>query len=513
MPISKTKLLFNLVHSLDKSEKRNFKLFANRLSSNKDVHFIKLFEVLEKMNPLNQDKLLMAFPGMNRTNFNNLKRHLYSQIMKSLRLLHTNKNIEIQLREQLDFAQILYGKGLYLQSLKLLDRITPIAKEASKNLLYFEVLEFQKRIESRHITRSRKVKNKVENLINKSNTLKEIVAGTSAFLNLSLRVQGLYIKLGFAKSERDLFIINEYFQSNLPPFDIRKLSFYEYIFLHQSYVWYNYMTLNFKFAYKHALQWVDHFNTSPIMKQKDPHLYLRGLHYAMTSAYYFGSLDKFLRSYYIMISFHRKHGDSFSENTKTQYFYYLSIAEINRIYLEGDYLQGTKLVPSVLSNLSQHSQKMDLHKSYIFYYKIAWVYFGAGKYSIAIDYLNKLIYEEGNYLRQDVIVYAKLLLLISHFHLRNYDLISNTILNVKRSFSKQAEQSKTVDLILELLRKSAKAKLFPSKTELENVLNQLKQLRKERLERRAFLYFAFDLWIESLIQKKSSLETFQNTGS
>lgn len=513
MPISKSIPLFDLIRSLDKSEKRNFKLFVHRLESNKDVHFLKLFDVMEGMAALDDRKLARAFPNMSKTNFNNLKRHLYSQILKSLRLLYTKKDIEIQLREQIDFAQILYGKGLYLQSLQLLDRITPIAEAASKNLLYFEILEFQKRIESRHITRSRKVKNKVETLINTSNTLKELVSGTSSFLNLSLRIQGLYITLGFAKTERDLFIFREYFESNLPPFDIRKLSFYEYVFLHQSYVWYNFMTLNYKYAYKHALQWVEHFNSHPIMKQKDPHLFFRGLHYAMTSAYYLGSLDKFLRAYYIMLSFHRKYGDEFSQNTKVQYFYYLSIGEINRIYLEGDYTQGIKLVPELLDGLSRHNPHMDDHKAYIFYYKIAWIYFGAGKYKIAVDYLNRLLYEEGNYLRQDVIVYSKLLLLMCHFHLKSYELISNTVLNVKRSFIKQNEQSKTVDLLLELLRKAAKVKQHPDSDDLELISEKLKLLSNDRLEKRPFLYFAFDLWVESLKHKNLTIENFLKKGS
>jgi len=512
MPISKSLDLYKLISSMDKAEKRNFKLFAQRYNSNKNVHFIALFDSLEQMTEFSEEKLQLAFPNTSRVNMNNLKRHLYAQILKSLRLLHTNKNVEIQLREQLDFAQILYGKGLYLQSLKLLDRITPLAEAASKNLLYFEILEFQKQIESRHITRSRKVKNKVENLISKSNTLKELVAGTSAFLNLSLRIQGLYIKLGFAKSNRDLFIFKEYFQSNLPPFDIRRLSFYEYVFLHQSYLWYNYMTLNFKYAYKHALQWVEHFNTQPFMKQKDPQLYLRGLHYAMTSAYYCESLDKFLRAYYIMTSFHRKHGDSFSENTKTQYFYYLSVADLNRIYLEQEYSQGIKLVPEILLGLSSYDTNMDKHKSYIFFYKIAWIYFGAGKYETAIDYLNKLLDEETNYLRQDVIVYAKLLHLMSHLHLGSYNLINNTLLNVKRSFSKLNEQSKVSDLIFELLRKSAKSMAMPEQQLVLVTHEQIKLLKQDRMERRPFLYFAFDLWIESLLSKNMTLERLQSIG-
>ena len=498
MPISNNIDVFNLVRSLDKSEKRHFKLYVNRLSSNKDGNFLKLFIALEKMKVFNEQKLRAVFPTLSKTNFTNLKRHLYTQILKSLRLLHTNRNTEIQIREQIDFAQVLYSKGLYMQSLKILDRISPTAQAASKSLLYFEVLEFRKLIESRHITRSRKIENKVEDLVSESNTLKEIVAGTSAFVNLSLRIHGLYIKLGFAKSNRDLFIIKEYFHSNLPPFDIRKLSFYEYVLLHQSYVWYNYMTLNFKYSFKHAIQWVDHFDENKIMREKDPNLYLRGLHYAMTNAYYLGSLDRFLQYFYNMTSFYNKYSDSFSYNTNILYFNYKTNAEINRLFLERNYKEGILRIPEMSAGLDLYFKHLDTHRIFIFYYKFAWLYFGAGKYTEAINYLNKIINKESSYLRTDIVLYSKLLLLMCHFHLHSYYYISNTILNVKRAFINSDENSKAVEQILELLRKCSKAKSKPSEEELEKIHNKLILYSKDRLEKRPFLYFGFNLWLESI---------------
>ena len=57
----------------------------------------------------------------------NLKAHLYKQILISLRLNPAHKNIRVQLREQLDFATILYQKGLYKQSLKILEKAKGLA--------------------------------------------------------------------------------------------------------------------------------------------------------------------------------------------------------------------------------------------------------------------------------------------------------------------------------------------------------------------------------------------------
>ena len=57
-------------------------------------------------------------PAIKKQQLSNSKAHLYRQILASLRLIKHEDNIDIQLHEQMDYARILYNKGLYLQSLK-----------------------------------------------------------------------------------------------------------------------------------------------------------------------------------------------------------------------------------------------------------------------------------------------------------------------------------------------------------------------------------------------------------
>ena len=147
---------------MTKAEKRNFKLYVNRLQSKSDVKFVQLFDVVDKMKVWDDSIVFKKIPSIKKSQLANLKRHLYKQILISLRLIHIQKNVDIQIREQIDFARILYGKGLYIQSLKLLDRIQQIAEDNHQDILQLEILEFQKVIEERHITRSRQTSNKVE---------------------------------------------------------------------------------------------------------------------------------------------------------------------------------------------------------------------------------------------------------------------------------------------------------------------------------------------------------------
>ena len=259
MPISTSDQLFNLVKGLTKAEKRNFKLFAKRTHQKSEAKFIRLFDILDQMETYDEEIVFKKFRNLSKGQLSNLKRHLYTQLLTSLRMIHINKNIDIQIREQIDFARILYGKGLYMQSLKLLSRIKGIAKESNQDILHYEILEFEKLIEEKHITRSRKIKNKVENLIDESDERNRILYNSNKLTNLKLKIHGLYIKIGHAKDEKDAFVVQDYFKSNLPDLQYSTLTFFEKIFLHQSYVWYYYILLDFEKCAEHAHNWVSLF--------------------------------------------------------------------------------------------------------------------------------------------------------------------------------------------------------------------------------------------------------------
>ncbi len=107
-----TDTLFQLVHSLEKSEKRHFKLYIKRSSGNEDLKIIQLFDALDKLNEYDEKLLLKKLPSIQKPQLNNLKTHLYKQLLASLRLLKTADNVDLQLTEQLDYARILYTKGL-----------------------------------------------------------------------------------------------------------------------------------------------------------------------------------------------------------------------------------------------------------------------------------------------------------------------------------------------------------------------------------------------------------------
>jgi len=145
--------LFVLVKSLSKSEKRQFKLYVGRLGVNADAKFLALFNLLDKIKQYDE-KVILESGIVKKAQLSNLKAHLYKQILVSLRLNPVNQNIRVQIREQLDFATILYQKGLYKQSLKILDKAKAVAIDNQEKNIAYEIVELEKIIETQYITRS-----------------------------------------------------------------------------------------------------------------------------------------------------------------------------------------------------------------------------------------------------------------------------------------------------------------------------------------------------------------------
>ena len=106
MPNRSTDILFQLIKSLEKAEKRHFKLYIKRSSGNEDLKIVRLFDAIDKLNDYDDKLLLKKLDGVTKPQLANLKTHLYKQLLASLRLLKSTDSIDLQLTEQFDYAQI-----------------------------------------------------------------------------------------------------------------------------------------------------------------------------------------------------------------------------------------------------------------------------------------------------------------------------------------------------------------------------------------------------------------------
>ena len=499
--------LFLLIKSLSKAEKRNFKLYTKRAQSGAETKFFQLFEAMDKLQDYDENALLKKLTGIEKKHLANLKRHLYKQILISLRLIYIQKNIDIQIREQLDFARILYTKGMYMQSLRILDRIKKIATEHNQDLLHLEIIEFQKLIEARHITRSRLVENKMEALLQESAKRSTITLANSRLSNLNIIIHGYYIQYGVVKNKEDRKAVEKYFRDNFPQ-DIRntQLTFFEKVNLYQSYMWYYYILLDFKKAREYASQWVNLFQVSPQMQTKDPDLYMRGLYYLLTFIYFEKDTRDF--EYYLQRfnNFEALENPDLNANSQSICFVYLTLSKLNYHLLQKQFKQGLQLAPEILEKIELYKAHIDIHRILLFYYKIAYLHFCCGDFEKALEYLNEIIHQKGGALRNDLHFNSRLLHLLAHYELKNFDLLGYQVPALQRALNKANDCSQIQAATLLFIKRAIKAPEAEAETILLDLKKELEGITQNQFEYKAMRYLDIPTWVESKLQQHTIQE-------
>ena len=500
MSIEKNDTLFLLVKSLSKSEKRQFKLYAGRLGGNSEKNFMALFTILDKMDEFDE-KTILQKTNIKKQQLSNSKAHLYKQILVSLKLNPSHRNIKMQIREQLDFATILYSKGLHKQSLKILDKAKNTAVQYNENNLAFEIVEFEKIIESQFITRS--MNTRASDLIIQSKKLSRRTVILSKLSNLSLQLYSTLLNKGYVKTDKDYDEIKEYFKLNIPEYNISDLGFKERLFLYKAYLWYSLITQDFVLSYRYAQKWVDLFYDNPKMKKNNPVFYLKGINYLLESLFLIQHVSKFKSTLFYFEEEINQHNFLLNENTESLAFLYLYSNKINLFFLEGNFNKGIELIPEVLDEIESYKNRVDAHHIMVFYYKFASLYFGAEQYENSIYYLEKIINNKDSKMREDLACFSRILNLVAHY---DAGLDQDLDVLIKSSYKfliKMNELQLVQRKFITFLRSLGDIYPHELKKSFIQLHKELKVFENHPYEKRAFIYLDLISWLESKIENIS----------
>lgn len=501
-----TDALFQLVKSLEKSEKRHFKLYIKRSSSNENLKIIQLFDALDKMPDYDEKILLKRLSPVTKPQLANLKAHLYKQLLASLRLLKTSVNIDLQLSELLDNARVLYYKGLKMQSFKMLERAKELAKANHKYNFLAQVISLEKKIETLHITRS--TIEKTELLALEAADISVHIDNVVKLSNLALLLYRWYVQNGHARNRDDEKGVRSFFKQMLPPHPEKITDFYERLYLYQSYCWYAFIRQDFLMYYRYSKKWVDLFDEEPAMVKVETGHYIKGMHTLLNALFNLRDYDRFQ---VVLKQFEKFAGTPSSDaydNFRIHTFIYINAAKLNWHLMTGSFAEGLALVPAIEAGLKEYAAYVDLHRILVFNYKIALLYFGNGNYETSIDYLQHIINEHGN-LRTDLQCYARLLHLMAHYELGNDAIIESLARSVYRFMAKMKNFSVVEEEIFKFIRSSFNLSPRQLKPALENFLHNIKHLEKNRFETRAFSYLDVITWVESKVYEKPMSEILQ----
>ncbi|WP_311195905.1 hypothetical protein [Antarcticibacterium sp. 1MA-6-2] len=493
--------LFSLIKSLSPSEKRQFSLYVGRIGVNSDSKFLNLFKVMSKQKKYDEKSILES-TNISKQQLSNIKAHLYKQLLISLKLNPVHQSIPINIREQLDFSYILYRKGLYKQSLKILEKVKTTALHYEEKIMALEILEWEKIIESQYITRS--IHNRAEILINETKELNELNLISGKLSNLSLQLYSIFLKMGHARTEEESDSIKEYFNQTLPEFDIKKLGFREKLWLYKAHLWYSFITQNFLSCYRYSSKWIDLFSEYPHLVSVHPVSYLKGNHYLLESLFYLNHTELFEKTLKDLEETLKNPKIPDDDNTAALSFLYVYSNKLNLRFMKGDFSNGDPLVENIQKKIKKYESRIDGHHIMIFYYKIASLYFGDGNYNRCIEFLKKIIDNKSLEMREDLMCFSRILNLVAHYEAGKDYHLESLIRSTYKFLIRMNDMHEVQKEMIRFLRNLSEVSPLEIKDEFRKLHSTLKTYENHPYERRAFLYLDILSWLESNIENRLS---------
>ncbi len=483
-----------LIKSMTKAEKRSFRLYATRIDDSKNAMFIALFDAMDEQPVFDEAKILKK-SGVPKAQLANVKSYLYHQLLTSLRQSGVDTYDDVSLHEQLDFARILYAKGMYKQSLKILDRAKVQAMDKLQFTTALEVVEFEKLIESQFITRS--TTTRADDLTGEVQKLSYTIQKANEFSNLAIQLYALYLKRGHVRNRNDIVFVEDYFARKRPKFDPRNQGVYELLYMNLSNYWYSYIMQDFVACYRHTQRNVDLFNEHPMLKHSMPDLYFKSFNYLLESLFYLRHYAKFKE---VLDALHeeivgQKNIQNQNAEILARSFYYAN--RMNLHFMDGTFMDGLEIVPELLDFIDKNQNKIDQHHVLVFYYKIASLYFGSGDAKKSISFLNKIIDTRDEQVRSDLQCFARILRLVASYESGDDFMMEYQIKSTYRFLVKMND--------LNVVQKEMLTFLSKLDTFYRSDINELFRKLYEKLlpyeslpyEKRPFLYLDLISWLES----------------
>lgn len=505
MSKEKSDALFNLIKSLKKSEKRYFRIMVNHDESNGGKKYIRLFDLIDEQHQFNEESLLEKDPEINPKQLSNLKAHLYKKILKSIRQYNHASVLDIQIREMIDYAQILFNRSLYDQCATVLKKAKKQTYKIGNLELQLEILKWEKNVLTQTVGSDNQ--KRVNRIIAEVQDTNNRINNINSFTNLSVKLNSLYYKIGYIRSHRDYEKIVKLFNDRMPDYKDVDLSLNEKLNLYSLFVGYYFFIQDFENGYQYAKKWVALFDAHKEIRLSKIEMYLRAINNLMIAQYKLYKYYEFVETNRRLREIRDFPKNVMNENIRLKLLKYTYVHEFNRFFMLGDFDIGVSLMNKIKPRLEQFITQLDNHSTMIMYYKIASLYFGNENYNEAIFWLNRIINLDTVDIREDIHSFARILNLISHYELGNVDVIDYYIRSTYRFLLKKDDLHDFQKHILRFLKKLSyhftEDKLIP---EFKKLRQQLIPLQENPYEKRAFIYFDIISWLECKIEKRSVAE-------
>lgn len=505
--------LFELIKSLNKSEKRYFKLYSSRHTIGEENGYIKLFDYIDRMADYDEDKLFADFKGQALLNkFSITKGRLYSNILKSLDSFHSGASIDAQIFRNIHSADILFNKGLYGQAEKLLSSVEKQAEKYERFYLLMEIRNRQKMLLENNLYTASDAVSLNQNLNEDKVILKEIERCNSLWHIKSQLFHEINQK-GKIRDEQSILQVKE-IADKLDEIDLENASLNARYLFHHAKGAYYFAINDLECSFHHLKANCVLIESNEILKEDKLNYYfslLTNLVYVSTRLKYYGEARGYLNSLKALQS---KTDQMNTLDLEIKYFSSTFSLELFLLSEQRDFKKVVELVPKIEAGYELYGAQINsIRKAYIDF-KVAVAYLCTGEYSKSLQWINGILNESRLDQKQDIYCFSLLINLVLHYELKNTDYLPYAIHSVKRYFKSRNQIYKFEALFLKLINQLAKTdSVFEIEDKLGPFEKELTEISKDPKEKVVFEYFDFLAWVRCKVQRRAFSEACLELGS
>ncbi len=487
--------LHKLIKSLSKPEKRYFKVFSSRHVIGDKNNYQVLFDAIDKQAEYDEAKILKKFKNEAFTKrFSIAKSRLYTAILKSLDSYHANSSVDAQIKRDIHCAEILYKKGLYGQSAKLLRSIKKVALKHEKTTSLIEISRWEKQLIEKDNYQGIS-KSELMEILENDNKLTQSLSTFNHYWNIKSRIFEALFKGGKARSEKELKEFKAIIDEVVVTHSEEQMVGENAYLLNHLYSAYHYGAGDYELSYPYILKNKALIEEKPHLFKEEPNIYLSilsNLMYVGMQLEKFDEVEEYLDK---LNSLPKELMENATDNQAMRIFVLEMSSRLSLHTIKEEYDKGIELIPAIEDGIIQYGEKLSAVRRSFFYFNIAVLYFWKGEMNTSLKWINQLLNNIDIDDTQDIHCMAQILYLIIHLELGNKSLLPYSLRSTKRYLETRNKVYKFEKVLLDFVNEQLKKRQNKSEKELFTELtSELEVLSEDNFEKHVFEYFDFLKW-------------------
>ncbi|MBI2271464.1 MAG: hypothetical protein HYU69_14060 [Bacteroidetes bacterium] len=492
--------LFDLIKSLNKTEKRYFKRYSSLHVIGEANNYLLLFDAIDTQKEYDEEQLIRQFKAHNNKNrFSVLKNYLYDQILYSMEQYHHSVHSEV--RGLIARIEFLYEKGLDDQALKTLQKAKQLAKE---NEMHWSMIEILSVWEMNLAYKRNDISGLNECKRQKANEL-ELLMSTETYRDIKTDMYTLYtthsrIREKGASVEMKKIISDAKMNNEAAP-----LTFMGKIFFYETFALYWEGQGNSDQYYKYSKKIVDLYHENPKNITSRFKSYLDRLSNLIASEINSKRFKETAETLNIM-----KEASPLAKTAlhKERLFFFYNYLSLDYFINTAQFSKAMDLIDSFEKELKIYEPYLNEVEKVLLFSNISISFFGVEQYQKSIFWINRARNETSLSVHSEFYNIISIYYLIIHYEAGNTDLLPYLIQSLYRNLKKKEKLYKFETIILDFLRN----KIPKTSTQQELIVafrqlkNKITPLSKDQYEKNALSYFDIISWLESKIENRSFAE-------